>query len=49
MNCPICDKKLKAQKGKDGTEKYFCDCAGVSRCVIEKRPPEKQVQKEGEK
>lgn len=35
MNCPICNKELKAERNETGIERYCCDCAGFSRAVVE--------------
>jgi len=35
MNCPGCNKELPASTEENGTLRYYCDCAGFFRPVIE--------------
>lgn len=33
--CPLCGKELVSQDAENNKVKYFCDCIGYSRPVIE--------------
>lgn len=46
MNCPICRKELKGEADEGGVERYFCDCAGFRRAVVEIVPEESAVHAE---
>ncbi len=35
MNCPLCQKELPPPLKDGKIERYFCDCIGFSRPVIE--------------
>lgn len=35
MNCPICNRPLPPPERKNGVERYYCDCAGFRRAVVE--------------
>ncbi len=34
-SCPICGKQLIPHNEENGSVRYFCDCAGFNRPVIE--------------
>ncbi len=36
MNCPTCNRPLPPpEQSETGIERYFCDCAGFRRAVVE--------------
>ncbi len=35
LNCPGCNKELPPSIESNGVTRYYCDCAGVFRPVIE--------------
>jgi hypothetical protein len=35
LNCPGCNKELPPSVENNGVTRYYCDCAGVFRPVIE--------------
>lgn len=41
MNCPACNRPLPPpERNESGVERYFCDCAGFRRAVVEIVPPD---------
>lgn len=47
MNCPACNRSLPPpEQSETGIERYFCDCAGFRRAVVEIIPDESAVQAE---
>ena len=42
--CPVCKQNLTDVEEKDGIKKFFCDCAGFRRPVIEIHPPAAAVE-----
>lgn len=44
MNCPICNRPLPhPERDEAGVERYFCDCAGFRRVVVEVAPASKEA------
>lgn len=39
VNCPACNKELSPVTDTDGVTRYFCNCIGFYRSVIEVIPP----------
>lgn len=47
MNCPICNCPLPPpERSEAGVERYFCDCAGFRRAVVEVIPAESAAKAE---
>lgn len=43
LNCPGCNKELPPAVDERGVTRYYCDCAGFMRSVIEIIPAEVTV------
>lgn len=47
MNCPVCNHPLPPpERSEAGVERYFCDCAGFRRAVVEVAPNKSAVEAE---
>jgi len=42
--CPVCKQNITDVEEKDGVKKFFCDCVGFRRPVIEIHPPAAAVE-----
>lgn len=42
--CPVCKQNITDVEEKDGVKKFFCECAGFRRPVIEIHPPAAAVE-----
>lgn len=46
MNCPICNRPLPPPEQSEAGERYFCDCAGFRRAVVEVIPDKTALEAE---
>lgn len=49
MNCPVCNCQLPPpEEGETGIKRWYCDCAGFRRAVVEVTPDNAETVLEAE-